>query len=95
MAKKKTYYYVLVFTNGGPVYVTSLGKKHTCYWDKDQRPRILGRYEAEEISMGLRLNGVEAVAVMMPFELENQPYRYSDGSFEWIWKGDEIDVHLG
>lgn len=85
MAKKKTYhYYVLVFTNCGPVYVTKLGEGKTAYWNSAEKPYELGMYRAEEVCMGLNLNFYTSVVVKMPFELENQPYLYSD--YEIVWK---------
>lgn len=88
--KKKYYYYVLVFTDDGPVYVTSLGEHHWCHWNATEKPYELGKYFAEEVAMGLGLNGTNAVEVVMPFEMEHQPYRYEDGSFEWKWNKEEV-----
>lgn len=86
---RKNYYYVLVFTDAGPVYVTSLGGHNVCYWDRNERPMALKRYLAEEIAVGLRLNGSCAVMVTMPFDLEYQPYLYGDGQFSWVWNEKE------
>jgi hypothetical protein len=39
MAKKQNYYYVLVMTNNGPVFVTSVNNlDKTAYWDKNEKP---------------------------------------------------------
>lgn len=73
---RKNYWYVMVFTMGGPVCVTSTGTHHTVFWDASKKPRVYGRYLAEEIAGGLRLNGTSACAVVYPFELDHQPYNY-------------------
>lgn len=90
MAKKQTYYYILVMTEGGPVFVTSVeynGK--TAHWDMDKKPMEFGKYQAEDITMGLNLNFHNAFTVSSKFELDSQPYRYNIGEFEWKYKEDE------
>lgn len=80
---RKNYYYVLVFTDCGPVYVTSTGKEKTAYWDALEKPLALPRYKAEQIAMGLNLNFYTTVIVLMPYELENQPYLYDKFQIKW------------
>ena len=89
MAKKKNYYYVLVCTDSGPVFVTGLGEHHTAFWKRDDAPYELGRYMAENVACGLGLNFTEAFTVVMPYELTVQPYRYDAGSFTWSWNSKE------
>lgn len=88
MAKKKEYhYYVLVFTDGGPVFVTGLGDGKVAYWDKLKKPYELAMWKAEDVCMGLNLNFYTSVLVKMPYELESQPYLY--GEYELVWKEKE------
>lgn len=84
MANKKTYYYVLVFTDGGPVYVTSVSNlDRMSYWDKEGKPLSMTRHDAEYLAMGLSWNGNNSVVVCLPYELGNQPYRYSEYEFKF------------
>ena len=84
MTKKKNYYYVLVFTNSGPVYVTSVDySDKTAMWDKKEKPLEMGEYRAKDLAMGLCANFNLAVAVNSFYELDSQPYLYSIGEFEW------------
>lgn len=76
---KKNFYYVLVFTNEGAVYVTGTSGS-TAFFEKEQKPVDFGKSKAESIAMGLNLNGFNAVAVVIPFEIETQPYNYA----EWV-----------
>lgn len=80
MATKKTtyYYYVLVFTDAGPVYVTSVDNaSHVAYWDKDKDPKALPKYYADDLAFGLGCNFIYAVVVTSKYEL-SQPYNYKD-----------------
>lgn len=99
MARAKTaknYYYVLVFTDHGAVYVTS----YTTYphkearWKDTEPPLEMTREDAKYMALGLTLNGSYATVVCSPYEVEQQPYNYKEGSFEWKWKegaDDETD----
>lgn len=88
MAKKQTFYYVVVMTNGGPVFVTSVDHANkTAHWDKTEAPKELGRYMAEDLTLGLNLNCHIAFTVSSKLEIDNQPYRYNMGGF--VWKYDE------
>ena len=85
MAKKQNYYYyVLVMTGHGPVFVTSVNNADkTAYWTDTEAPKEWGKYKAEDLTMGLNLNGHLAYTVCSKFELDHQPYYYSKGGFEW------------
>ena len=83
MAKKTNYYYVLVLTMAGPVFVTGVGDHHTAYWDRSKPPMELSRDYAKDMVLGLNLNGHMAYSVVLPFELDTQPYRYDLGKFVW------------
>ena len=85
MAQKKNWYYVLVLTNHGPVFVTDIPDYHTAEWDCLKKPKSFDRYYAEDIAMGLCCNGSIAYAVHTKFELDTQPYLYSKGEFKWEW----------
>lgn len=88
MAKKQNYYYVQVFTDHGPVFVTSVNNAtKTAHWDKTEAPLELGKYMAEDLTLGLNLNFHFAVTVVSKIELETQPYLYSKGQFEWHMEG--------
>lgn len=83
---KKNYYYVLVMTEEGPVFVTGFGEHHTCYWNAEKAPKTMMREYAGEVAMGLRLNGTSAYLVTMPYEVDTQPYFYEKGHFKWVTK---------
>ena len=84
MAKKQNYYYVLVMTNHGPVYVTSVSNADkTAYWNDTEAPKEMSKYWAEDLTLGLNLNGHLACTVCSKYELDTQPYRYNKGGFEW------------
>lgn len=83
MANKKNYYYVLVFTEQGPVYVTSVDNaSKVAYWEKDKAPMALPKSYAEDLTVGLNLNYNIAVMVTSKWEL-TQPYRYSHYDFSF------------
>ena len=89
MAKKQNYYYVLVMTNNGPVFVTSVDNANkTAHWDATKAPQELGKYAAEDLALGLGCNGFVAYAVSTKWELDNQPYRYNIGQFVWKMEAD-------
>ena len=88
MAKKQNYYYTLVFTNNGPVFVTSIDSTtKTAHWNKTEAPMEMSKYMAEDLTLGLNCNGTFAVTVASKIELETQPYLYSKGQFEWHMEG--------
>ena len=91
MAKtKKNHYYVLVFTDGGPVYVTSIDNSNRwAHWDKDKKPMEFSKSYAEELVVGLNLNGNLSALVVYPFELDGHPYRYSEFECTFVRKDKE------
>ena len=84
--KKKYHHYVLVFTDEGPKFVTSLGDHHTAYWNELEAPEEFTQFMADDIVFGLRCNFFSAVRVTTPVELDAQPYRYQDWRIEWVEK---------
>lgn len=76
MATKKNHYYVLVMTDNGPMFVTSIGEHHMCYWDEEKEPKEFSKAYAEDIAFGLRMNMFTAYLVVSPREEECQPYNY-------------------
>lgn len=90
MANKKNFWYVLVMTDGGPVFVTKVeyqGK--TAYWNKDEKPLEMGMYQAKDLTFGLNVNGHSSYAVCQPFEIDHQPYNYADWKIKWEEKSKE------
>lgn len=75
--KKKNYYYVLVFSDNGPAYVTSVNyMERSARWDKDLAPKEFSKSDAEDLVFGLRCNWHNAVVVHLPVEIDCQPYNY-------------------
>ena len=88
MARRQNYYYTLVMTDLGPVFVTSIDiSTKTAHWDKKEKPMRLGKYTAEDLTLGLTVNGNMAFTVCSHYELDSQPYMYEKGKFEWKWEG--------
>lgn len=84
MARKQNFYYVMVMTDNGPTFVTSVSRSdRTAFWNKEEKPLELGRYGAEDLCIGLNLNGNLAYTICSKYELEEQPYLYNRGEFEW------------
>lgn len=85
--KKKYHYYVLVFTETGPVYVTSIesGEKWA-HWDKDENPKEFSDIYATELALGLSANMHSAVAVKSSYEITHQPYNYDMYDISWTKK---------
>ena len=89
MATKKNFHYVLVFTDEGPVYVTSCNNAtNYARWDKSEAPKDFPKYYAEEIAFGLRCNFHQAVMVTTKVELDCQPYNYK----KWDCKFEKKEV---
>ena len=83
---KKNYYYVLVFTDEGPVYVTSVDNAtYSARWEKDKDPKALSKSYAEDVVLGLNLNCFQAVLVSSKYELY-QPYYYAGYDCKFIEK---------
>ena len=84
--KKKNYYYVLVFADDGPAYVTSvIYAERSARWDKNETPKEFSKYDAEDLVFGLRCNGYRAVLVTTKYE-EVQPYNYKDWNLTFVRK---------
>lgn len=82
--KKKNYWYVLVMTDNGPVFVTSVEySSKTAHWNKLEKPLEMDMNRAKDLTFGLNLNFHAAFAVCQPFEIDRQPYKYDRGQFEW------------
>ena len=91
MANQKNYYYVLVFTDNGPVYVTSVDNAtYSARWEKDKDPKALPKSYAEDVAYGLSLNCFNAVLVASKWE-QYQPYNYKDYECKFIEKSEEIE----
>lgn len=84
---KKEYWYVLVFTNEGPIYVTGTGEHHTAYWNKDEKPMYYSKEYAKDMAIGLTWNCYSAVPVCTAYELDSQPYNYKKYEISWDEKG--------
>ena len=81
MAKKQTKkYYILVFTQDGPKYLTSLDyHTKTAHWDTDEKPYEFSSYEsALDIHIGLLWNGHMSVISVAEYDIEHHPYNYKD-----------------
>lgn len=93
MAKKQNYWYVLVMTNHGPVFVTKINYSNkTAEWNKDEKPLEMDASRAKDLTLGLNLNLNSAFAVCQPFKIDAQPFRYELGEFEWKFnEGEEND----
>ena len=75
--KKKNHYYVLVFADNGPAYVTSVDyADRSARWEKDKAPKEFDKSDAEDLVFGLRCNWFNAVVVHLPVEIDYQPYNY-------------------
>lgn len=87
MANKKYHYYVLVFTNNGPVYVTSLNRENKyAHWNKDEEPMEFSSTYAEDLVIGLNANFHNAVLIKSRIEIDTQPYRYADFDCTFVRK---------
>ena len=89
--KKEYHYYVLVFTDHGPVYVTELGDHHTAYWNCMEKPYELSKEWADDVCLGLNMNFYTSAVVKMPFEIESQPYRYDEYRLEFKEREEDDD----
>lgn len=87
MSKTKYFYYVLVMTNYGAVFVTSINNaKRTAKWDKLEVPLNMSKKDAEFMAKALTWNGNLAYTVTTEYELSHQPYLYQIGEFKWVKK---------
>ena len=79
----KYHYYVLVYTNKGPVYVTSVNNiSKVAHWDKEEKPLEMCKENARDLCFGLTSNFTSACVVELFYELDTQPYRYNEFEFE-------------
>ena len=84
---KKNHYYVLVFTDNGPVYVTSVNNATSwARWDKNEVPKAFPKYYAEDLVFGLRCNCFQAVLVTSTVKLDSQPYNYKSYECTFVEK---------
>ena len=90
MSGKKYYYYVLVFSNYGPVYVTSIDNNNQyVHWDKDKEPLEVGASYGEDLVIGLNLNFNHAVLIKSRVRIDHQPYRYEAYDCTFVNKSEE------
>lgn len=77
--KKSKYYYVLVFSNEGPIYVTYVNRNNKyAHWNKNKPPMEFNKHSAKDLALGLNMNFTSAVVVVSPVEITGQPYRYEE-----------------
>lgn len=87
---KKYYYYVLVFLNTGPTYVTSIDNNNKyAHWDKDKAPLEFSASYAEDLVMGLNMNFNSAVLIKSVRKITGQPYNYEDYDCTFVEKKKE------
>lgn len=85
--KKANHYYVLVFVDNGPAYVTSVNyADRSARWDKDKVPMEFSKSEAESLVFGLCCNFFNAVVVTRPVEIDCQPYNYKYYNCQFVQK---------
>jgi hypothetical protein len=83
-SKKKNHYYVLVMTDAGPKFVTKINYSNkTAEWNTDDAPLEMGKYQAEDLVLGLNLNFNQAYMICHPITLESHPYRYDAYHIKW------------
>lgn len=85
MANKKNYYYVLVFSDEGAIYVTrTISETNYAVWDKDEKPLAFSRQYARDICTGLLWSGFTAVVAETPYELDGHPYDYEHWDCKFV-----------
>lgn len=90
MAKKSNFWYILVMTDNGPVFVTKINyMDRTAEWNVSEKPLEMSKAQAQDIAMGLTLNFSMAYAVCQSWKIEDQPYLYNRGKFVWQFNVDE------
>lgn len=88
MTRKKKWYYVMVMTNKGPVYVTGTDNAtKVAYWNCSEKPMAMTKDYAEQMALGLAVNGYNAVACWFLYEHEYQPYNYDKYEISFERKG--------
>ena len=88
---KKYHYYVMVFTDNGPKYVTSILPHHMAEWKTEDKPLEMSASWAEDVYTGLCLNFFTAVLVKSRFEIENHPYNYKDYEIKFVEREETED----
>ena len=84
MANKKNYWYVLVLTDYGAIFVTKINYgNRTAEWNKLEKPLEMSMQRAKDITWGLMANFNTAFAVCSPIEITCQAYYYNKGHFVW------------
>ena len=85
--KSKNYWYVIVMTGYGAVFVTKVNNgDRTAEWEKLEKPLEMTKSDAQFLSMGLTMNGHLAYSICSSWEITNQPYFYSHGEMKWVDK---------
>ena len=93
MAKKKNFWYVLVITNYGPVFVTKVNNTNkTAEWNSLEKPLELDAFWAKDLALGLNLNFNLAYPVCYPIEIDTQPYNYKDFDIKFEEKGKDLEM---
>ena len=83
--KQKEFWYVLVLTEIGPRFITSVNfSDKTAEWKELEKPEELSVGWAKDLCLGLNWNGWLAYPICSQWEIDKQPYRYDVGHFEWI-----------
>ena len=90
MARKQTkWWYVIVCTGEGVKFVTDVhSSSKTAMWDGKKTPCEMSESMAHNLAMGLTWNNYNAYPVCSNYPIVHQPYDYSEGHFEWVWKRD-------
>lgn len=92
MEKPKYQYYILVCTDHGPKFVTSIDwTDKTCMWENNKPPLAMNKTQCENITMGLNLNWNIAYCVFSDNGLIGQPFQYEKGEFKWVWNNEKIE----
>ncbi len=91
MAKKqeKLHYYLLVFTDEGPVFLTKLLAGDRAEFNKLERPLELSKGDAEAIQYGFAWHSIASAVVVQRSEISYQPFDYKRGHWEWKWNDKE------
>lgn len=73
MATKKNYYYVGIATNHGMKLVTKIDNaSKTAFWNADEKPLAMPKYQAENLAYCLCLNFHLACVIQTHFEHQEQ-----------------------
>lgn len=89
MAKKK-HYYILVFTDNGPKYVTDILPNKYAEWCDTEKPLEFSTYDsARSICTGLNLNFNLSQVVTSEWVIESQPYNYADFKCQFVEREQE------